>query len=334
MPIPNVSTLYQKLGKGAEGGLEFARFIKLLLISEYKNSETQFFSESDASGDFKGLDAYSIEANKPEGLLDGFQFKFYPAKLNLNQKNEIIKSIEKAIDKNTLLEQFILVTPEDFMKEEQEWFERIKDKYSRQNTIHIEGLFTCQYESTFIHWGHSQILELVLKHDHIGIRYFPELFPVGVGKFKLAKTRIDTNISSWHTSEKDNNSYRLGSPESDKLQTSDPVFDFHFVNNSDKVFLLNSIEIHILRVTTLLNGFSADKLLKSIGCLEHRIDFNKPINTIELDDPLIFEPKKPMRFNIQLTDFTNDCPGNSVKMKFIFCFDDTCLLSNEFYLGF
>ena len=36
MPIPNSATLYQKIGKGAEGGHEFARFIKLLLISGYK----------------------------------------------------------------------------------------------------------------------------------------------------------------------------------------------------------------------------------------------------------------------------------------------------------
>jgi hypothetical protein len=30
MPIPNVSTLYQRINKGSEGGHEFARFMKFI----------------------------------------------------------------------------------------------------------------------------------------------------------------------------------------------------------------------------------------------------------------------------------------------------------------
>lgn len=53
MPIPNVSTLYQRIHPRSEGENEFARFIRLLLIAEYKSSGFKFISESDASGDYK-----------------------------------------------------------------------------------------------------------------------------------------------------------------------------------------------------------------------------------------------------------------------------------------
>jgi hypothetical protein len=42
MPIPNVSTLYQRISQGAEGGHEFARFIKLLLGTDYSSQRVHF----------------------------------------------------------------------------------------------------------------------------------------------------------------------------------------------------------------------------------------------------------------------------------------------------
>ena len=82
MPIPNVSTLYQRIHKGAEGGHEFARFIKLLLSNDYGNQGLKFISESDASGDYKKLDAYIPgDTLFPENIT-GFQFKFFGSNLN------------------------------------------------------------------------------------------------------------------------------------------------------------------------------------------------------------------------------------------------------------
>ena len=83
------------------------------------------------------------------------------------------------------------------MKEELKWFNGLKTKYEKQVVHQSEGLYSL-YNLQILHWGHSKIIELALKNDSIGIHYFPELFPVGIGKFKLAKAGIDTKISSWY----------------------------------------------------------------------------------------------------------------------------------------
>ena len=89
MPIPNVATLYQKISKGSEGGSEFARFVKLLISSEFAKHKIRFISESDASGDHRGVDGYVLENLDFSGthLVNGYQFKFYSSNLTSNQKN-------------------------------------------------------------------------------------------------------------------------------------------------------------------------------------------------------------------------------------------------------
>ena len=48
MSIPNTSTLIQRINKGSEGGNEFSRFINMVLTSEYKDCNVDFFVFSDA----------------------------------------------------------------------------------------------------------------------------------------------------------------------------------------------------------------------------------------------------------------------------------------------
>lgn len=60
MPIPNLSTLFQRINKGSEGGSEFARIMNYLLTAEYRELNYQFIVSSDASGDFMHVDSYAV----------------------------------------------------------------------------------------------------------------------------------------------------------------------------------------------------------------------------------------------------------------------------------
>lgn len=77
MPIHNVATLYQQIGSGAEGGHEFARFVRLLLLAEFNKLGSQFISESDASGDFRKTDGFIVGDNDFPNCITAFQYKFY-----------------------------------------------------------------------------------------------------------------------------------------------------------------------------------------------------------------------------------------------------------------
>jgi len=326
MSIPNVATLYQKIAKGSEGGHEFARFVRMLLIAEFNSQKKDFISESDASGDYKKLDAYLHVHEEFRQFVDGFQFKFYPTNLSAGQRNEIQNSIEAALEENQFLQRFILVTPEDFMKEQYIWFDTLKSKYENSYWAGNDDLSVkCNFKLD--HWGHTKLVELSLKHDHIGVHYYPELYPFGVGKFKLAQV----TLTGWIRSKHNINGYYLPPHPSNNPQTTDPVFDFQFKNSTGEIHLLHKIEIHIEEVWTVLKGFSADELLKSIGTIEHEVDFTQPINTITLSDPLIFPPKTPKRFKLQLKNFNP--PGNWVRLKFWFYFDEITIPTDTFSLG-
>jgi len=328
MPIPNVSTLYQKIHKGSEGGHEFSRFIKLLLNANYSRQNIRFISESDASGDYKKVDAYIPGGEDFPNLIEGFQFKFFPCNLSKGQKYEVIKSIEGALEENEYIQKFVLITPEDFQKEQQLWFDELRKKYEQSYWVSSNGI---SRKSSFqlIHWGHSKIIELVLKFDYIGSQYFPELFPAGVGKFKLSKAIIDSSACYWLPSKHNVNGYYQISGN-DLSKTSDPVFDFHFKNSTLEIHLLENIEIHIEEVWTTLKGFPKKQLLKSIGTIEHEIDFNQKINIIKFSDPVIFESQSAKRFKIQLKEFSDKCPGNWVKLKFWFFFDEVTIPTDSF----
>ena len=177
MPIPNVSSLYQRIHKGAEGGHEFARFVKMLLKADYESRGLKFISESDASGDYKKVDAFIPGNEDFPWLIKGFQFKFFPSKLSSRHKQEVLKSIELALQANEGITEFVLVTPEDLMKEDQEWFDSIRNKYEKDFTSYSNGLLR-SFTRKISHWGHSKLIELSLKHDHLGREYFSELFPL------------------------------------------------------------------------------------------------------------------------------------------------------------
>lgn len=333
MPIPNISTLYQRINQGSEGGHEFARFIKLLLGADYSYQGIHFVSESDASGDYKKVDAYIGGDEDFPTCITGFQFKFYPYKLSATQKKEIIDSIDGAINENKFIQKFILITPEDFQKEQQKWLDELRKKYEKSYWASSNGILR-KSRFELIHWGHTKIIELALKHDHIGNRYFPELFPLGVGRFKLSKATIDSELCSWYPSSHDlNGYYQTSVSDNDLIRTSDPIFDFQFKNSTNEIHLLNRIEIHIEEVWSTLKGLPSEELLRSIGTIEYDLDFSKPINTITFSDPLILQPSLPKRFKIKLNSFSQKCPGNWARIKFWFFFDEIIIPTDSFVLG-
>jgi hypothetical protein len=306
MSIPNIDTLYQQIANGAEGGHEFARFIRLLLTAEYKSLGIEFISESDASGDYKKVDGYIPGDKDFPGFITAFQFKFFPCKLSPKQKAEITRSIENALNENEFIQEFILVTPEDWQKEQQKWFDGLKVKLGKTYWASNNGI-TRKGRFKLSHWGHSKIVELSLRHDHIGSRYFSQLFPFGVGKFKLAKAIIDTKSCAWVAFEDSVTSFYIDSRNNHL--PSEPVFDFQFKNSSQEIHLLNKIEVRIERIWTVLKGIPQREFLKSIGTISIPLDFTKPINEYHLEDPLIISSGSAKRFKVQLANFKK-CPGN------------------------
>lgn len=329
MSIPNTATLYQQIAKGSEGGNEFARFVRLLLISEHKLLGNEFVAESDASGDYKKVDAYIPGDREFPILVKAFQFKFFPSSLSSKQKNEIIKSVKAALKENEFIQEFILVTPEDWHKEQQKWFDDLKIKFEKTYWISNSDISRkCHFK--LIHWGHSKIVELSLKHDHVGCKYFPELFPYGIGKFKLAKATVDTKVSAWRPSGYSSFSFYLDSWQS--TLATEPVFDFQFKNSTQEIHLLEKIEIHIEEIWTKLKGLPQEELLQSIGTIQIPMNFSKSINEYLFEDPLVLQSGKAKRFKVQLNDFKK-CPGNCIRLKFWFYFDEITIPSSTFTLS-
>lgn len=155
MPIPNVSTLFERIHRGSEGGQEFARIINLLLIAESRNQELELIDSSDASGDYKGVDAIITRENEKIGV----QYKFVSVPLSSNHKTEIRKSLETALNKFSDMDKWLLIIPHNPDKYTHEWLDGLSQKYE----VKIE----C--------WGHLRILELMLKYSHISDNYYPEL---------------------------------------------------------------------------------------------------------------------------------------------------------------
>uniref|UniRef100_UPI0040476995 hypothetical protein n=1 Tax=Roseivirga sp. TaxID=1964215 RepID=UPI0040476995 len=333
MPIPNLSSLYQRIHRGAEGGHEFARFIKMLLKADYESRGLNFISESDASGDFKNVDGYIPGDEELPNFITAFQYKFYPSNLSSSQKAEMIKSLEAALEENKFIQDYVFITPEDFLKEQQGWFESLKEKHEKIYWVEQNGIST-KGKLELLHWGHSKIIELCLKHDHLGRQYFPELFPFGIGKFKLSKAQADSSLCNWLPSEYGTNRFYQNPMQKDDERTTDPVFDFQFKNSTSEIHLLNRIDIHIEKVWSRLRGIPQNQFLKSVGTIDCTLDFDKPINTISFANPMIFSSNEPMRFHLQLIDFVNKCPGNMATLKFWFHFDEITVPTDSFHLCF
>ncbi len=155
MPIPNVTSLYARIQKGSEGGNEFARILNLLLVAESSVQKYEITTSSDSAGDYKGVDA--IIKRKGENI--GVQIKFYPYPFSSAHKTLIKESLKNATIKFPEMERWIVITPDNIEKNGKEWFDQI----SKSSKIQIDQ------------WGHTHILELMLKHPHIGNHYYPEL---------------------------------------------------------------------------------------------------------------------------------------------------------------
>lgn len=293
MPIPNVSSLYQRIHKGSEGGGEFARFIDTLLIAESKEENFVFRNYSDASGDYKGADAFIISDGD---FIEGIQYKFIPSPFNYSQRTAIEESVKKACEKFSEMRRLIFVTPEDIFKKNFEWLDTIRKKY--KHVVNHNGTISF---FNIEHWGHRRILELVLRHPHIGQKYYPELFPYDFEKFKLVKVIVN---------------------DSD-------IFDFHFINNTSQTFLLYEMDFAIDKMWTSIAGIIDEKyLLKSLGNFSFKVNFQAEATPLILPDPIIFKPKEPIRFMIQIKNF-KECPHPFIRFKFRFNFNEGFVIESR-----
>lgn len=155
MAISNVSSLYYRIHRGAEGAMEFARILDKLLISESQENSESYLAYSDRTGDYKGVDGIMI---KDQDKI-AFQYKFFPSPLTSDHKSAIKFSLENAVLKFPEMKKWIVVMPDDPNKNDLEWFESISDQVNCTTEI----------------WGHKYIINLMLKHKHIGKEYYPEL---------------------------------------------------------------------------------------------------------------------------------------------------------------
>ena len=340
MAIPNLPSLFQKIAKGSEGGLEFARVMNLLMVAEGKERAYEVIISSDSSGDFKGVD--SIIKDQPQNkdffLHTGLQYKFFPSNLTSHHKNDIKKSLLNAIEKFPEMKNWIIVTPEDFSKKDMEWLESIKAEY--QSIPSLDDFFENPEKNRFeiFHWGHTNILSLMLKHPEIAKHYYNELFSHEIGNLVLSKVSIDSKSTNWYRDEKNDNliiqKRFLNSPS----KTSELIFDFQFINNSRSIHHLHQIDIVIEDVWNKLKGIPSKDILKSIGTMEIELDFDKPINCLILDEviggPMVFKKNESKRFGIQLKRFTSLCPGNMAKVHFEFHFNSTKIQTDSFTLDF
>ena len=126
MILPNLPSLSQILRHGAEAGHEFARICNQLAISA--NRYVELHTPDDSSGDFKCLDAYYERGHESKDIV-GFQYKFYPTPLTPQHRHNIKESLEGAIDALPRLVMWILVTPDDFNRFDQNWFVDLCDRF-------------------------------------------------------------------------------------------------------------------------------------------------------------------------------------------------------------
>lgn len=188
MPIPNIATLYQRIRRGSEGGDEFARLLDLLLAADCTENGHPFETPDDAAGDAFGVDAYTAFGYRSTSGLLGYQYKFYPSPLSAKHRADIERSAATALERHTSLRRWILITPEDFMKGDVEWWE------SMPNSLSADRRRLVRFE----HWGHTRLVELALRHPHVGRRYFPELFEPPANPLVIANLTIDQENCDWY----------------------------------------------------------------------------------------------------------------------------------------
>jgi hypothetical protein len=346
MAIPNLPSLHQKIGKGREGGHEFARLMNLLMKAEGKELGYKVIISSDSAGDYKGVDCI-LEQRIPyhsEHRFTGFQYKFCASPLNNTTKSSIKQSLKKAIKNFPKMSRWVLVVPEDFNKYDMAWFTSLAKEHTYIMSMEESfELFNKKKETDKVEFdvyamGYTGILEMILKHSHIGKKYYPELFDHFEGKLTLNKISVNTKRTNWMGSPSDIHLFSLRTFYDKSKKSNELVFDFQFSNNTPQTYLLSQINILIKKVWTRLKGLDPELILLSSGEIEYEINFKKKVNTIKLENhiggPIIFKPNKPLRFGLHLLNFTSKCPGNMAMLQFEFIFDSKKLKSELITLDF
>ncbi len=272
MPIPNVATLYQKIRKGSEGGHEFSRLVSALLSAEYgsKGERLQLFS--DASGDYNGLDAVIFGDEPFPEILIGFQYKFFPQNLSYDNKAKIKSSLEAARKSNQFMKHWILVTPEDFLKNDLEWFEKLKEKIPQSVSCDAEHCGVTPFTFDIVHWGHTKIVELCLKHEHIGRRYYAELFQDEICSNYAVEVLFDDGSDTLAFHPNFNRVTKIFRPQTEEEKLEEII---HFEAAFNSVIKKSASTNLTSLFKNLMHFFKKDKLLKEKRKIEILINGEK-----------------------------------------------------------
>ncbi|HQU85631.1 MAG TPA: hypothetical protein PKY59_21025, partial [Pyrinomonadaceae bacterium] len=122
-----------------------------------------------------------------------FQFKFYPSPLSTQHKYSIKKSFIEAANENPDAMKWVIITPQDLNKFDTEWLDQVV-KESKSELVKPEN------PPRIEHWGHTKLINLLLKHKHIGVNYYPELFSRNGGFATIDNISIAENLCSWEMS--------------------------------------------------------------------------------------------------------------------------------------
>lgn len=153
--IPNVSTLYQTIKSGAEGGHEFARILTQLLIADANRQSINFKHTDDRAGDFEKVDSILFKNE----LKIGFQYKFVENLKSSSVKTQVLKSFNEQELIDNGFTHWTLILPNDIDTHDRDWLE----EHFKSDRISIDV------------WGHSHIINLALLNPKIGKQIFPSL---------------------------------------------------------------------------------------------------------------------------------------------------------------
>lgn len=240
MSVPNIPSLSKIIHNGSEGGHEFARIMNQLLFEDSQMYDYHFQSYSDSAGDFKGVDALMEKGLKKIGL----QYKFFEGNPK-NNKNVLKKSLINAIESFPDMDEWVLVTPDNFTRHGMSWLEEI----SSITEIKVK------------HWGHSEILAFMLKFPQIGKKYYsPHVFRSYNAYLDREPTKSEINDFF----------NQFNDPEIDQriifLQAQPNLIDFKKVFSSD-IYKEVSDNFHLLYrdvfdLDESLNSKKADGLIR------------------------------------------------------------------------
>lgn len=189
--LPAVKTLYDMLPAGAEGGKEFARLVDLLLFHEGRRSNNKIGLFSDVAGDYHGMDSFAGDSFRKEGTT-GYQYKFFPSPLSDQHRRAVVESLQRTASsqKKLKLKKWVLVTPQNLVESASRkdggdvtWFEGLREKLGLKFELE--------------HWGHNQLLAMLLQTPSLCLFYYPELVPEGAARRRtIQRTRAlyDENI--------------------------------------------------------------------------------------------------------------------------------------------